>query len=298
MTQRRIKLPPLPTLTAFEAAARHLSFKNAAEELQVTPSAISQHIKKLESDLGTSLFTRRHRTVELTAQGRHLHEVLRGSLTQVANALDEIRDAEKRRPVTIYATTAMSALWLTPRLSAFWKKHSDIAVNQHVSDSPPPRGATFDLRIWYGSAPANDPRYELLFKDRMVPVCSPSFHEQSKIDSLQSLARQSLIHLDAETDWTNWQAFFNAHEFDGPIGKGPSVNNYTIAVQSARDSVGLLLGWERLLAPLIKRGLLVALDEFSLPAPGSFYLVSPHSEPLRDSGRSARVLHDWLVESC
>ncbi len=295
MTTRRITLPPLPALIAFEAAARHLSFKNASEELQVTPSAVSQHIKNLESELGTSLFNRRNRAVELTAQGQHLHEVLRGSLTQVATALDEIRDSENRRPVTIHATTAMSALWLTPRLSAFWKEHSDIAVNQHVSDLPPPRGETFDLQIWYGAAPMNDPRYQLLFRDKMVPVCSPGFQKQAGIDSLEILAAQPLIHLDATTDWTNWQAFFNAHDFKGEIGNGPSVNNYSIAVQSARDSVGVLLGWEKLLAPLIKRGLLVALDEFSLPAPGSFYLVSPHSEPLRDSGRSARVLHDWLI---
>lgn len=294
MSASHLTLPPLATLNAFESAARHLSFKNAAEELQITPSAVSQHIKSLEQTLGCTLFNRRHRAVALTEQGEHLHQVLDESLSRVAQVLDEIRSNEHRKPVTVSATTAVSSLWLTPRLTEFWKQHGDIAVNQYVSDLPPRRGVTFDLKIWYGVAPAGDDRYRLLFRDQLVPVCSPRFSARGPIDSLQALAAQPLIHLDASADWTDWHRFFTDSGYSGPINRGPQVNNYTIAVQSARVDVGVLLGWKSLLGPLLDRGALVSLEPFCRAAPGRFYLVSAQPHRLR---KTASVLRDWLINS-
>ncbi len=294
MTSKRYRLPPLQALFAFESAARHLSFKNAAEEINVTPSAISQHVKTLEQDIGVALFNRRHRGVELTVAGHALLNALEHGLTHMSNAVDEIRYQGQRRAVTVFASTAMSSLWLTPRLSQFWKMHGDIAVNQHVADSEHDATIDCDLKIWYGQPETNDEGSELLFCDRLVPVCSPVYARRLRGRSLDVLAHETLIYLDSTSKWTTWRTWFDSQGYDGALADGPHVNNYTIAVQSARDDVGILLGWERLLAPLIERNLLVTLDEHAIDAPDSFYLSFSKDKPLRDN---ASLLRNWLINS-
>lgn len=294
MTSKRYRLPPLQALFAFESAARHLSFKNAAEEMDVTPSAISQHVKTLEQDINVALFERQHRGVKLTAAGRALHSSLEHGLTHLSDAFDEIRDKGRHRAVTVFASTAMSSLWLTPRLTQFWKEHGDIAVNQHVADSESEGNINCDLKIWYGQPENAKTGAELLFTDRLVPVCSPNYARQLTDRRLETIASQTLIYLDSSSKWTTWRTWFDAHGYEGALADGPHVNNYTIAVQSARDDVGILLGWERLLAPLVERKLLVTFEELAIDAPDHFYLSFSKDKPLRDN---ALVLRNWLLKS-
>jgi len=294
MTTKRYRLPPLQALFAFESAARVLSFKNAAEEMDVTPSAISQHVKTLERDIGVALFNRRHRGVELTEAGCALLKALEHGLTHLSDAVDEIRNKGQSRAVTVFASTAMSSLWLTPRLTRFWKTHGDIAVNQHVADSEHDGSIDCDLKIWYGQPENIDASAELLFRDRLVPVCSPDYARRLSNRGLEAVANETLIHLDSSSKWTTWRTWFDSHGYAGPLADGPHVNNYTIAVQSARDDVGILLGWERLLAPLIERELLVTLDEYAIDAPDYFYLSFPKDRPLR---ANAALLRNWLLRS-
>lgn len=294
MPDTTFQLPPLSSLLAFEAAGRLSSFRQAADELDVTPSAVSHQIKALERDMNLSLFKREHRSVTLTSDGEALLRILQTSLKQVSSGIEQLRQGGKNRPVTICATTAMSSLWLTPRLSQFWKTHGDIAVNQHVSDTGPARGMPFDLQIWYGQSPPHSDQASLLFQDRLLPVCSVAFAATLTSRSLASLASQPLIHLDNVSEWTSWVSWFQGLGFDGELQAGMRVNNYTIAVQAARDDVGLLLGWEHLLAPIIERGLLVTLEEHVLDAPGSFYLASCGDTEMREP---VRILYDWLLES-
>jgi len=271
MQNNSFKLPPMASLLAFEAAGRLSSFRQAADELSVTPSAISHQIKA--------------RIVLLGA--------LQTSLANVSSVIEQLRHGGEHRPVTICSTTAISSLWLTPRLSQFWKAHGNISVNQHVADAGPARGMAIDLQIWYGKKQQSDTQSRLLFKDRLLPVCSAAFAAGLVDRSLDTLAKQPLIHLDTVSQWTNWATWFNGLGYYDSLPAGMRVNNYTIAVQAARDDVGILLGWERLLAPIIERGLLVTLDEHVLEAPGSFYLTS-----VNDGGtmrEPVRLLHDWLL---
>ena len=296
MTSRRFRLPPLPALVAFESAARMLSFKNAAEEMNLTPSAISQHIKLLEGDMGATLFVRKHRGVELTATGELLRQSIVEGLNQLSSSLEGIRCLENNRAVVVQTSTAVSSLWLTPRLCEFWRAHGAVEVNQHVSDSAAEFSPDCELEIWYGQAQESKPEAELLFNDRLVPVCSPNYAATlgPSDRTVKGLSQQTLIYLDANAAWTTWYDWFCLQGYKGTLTTGPHVNNFSIAVQCARDDVGIVLGWERLLRPLLDRGLLVTLDEFAMEAPGRFYISYPAHRPLRDN---AALLRDWLIAS-
>ena len=209
MARRHYKLPSLNTLAAFETSARHGSFKNAAQELGVTPGAVSHQIKGLEEDLDVVLFDRQHRGVEITPEGQKLFKVLQDSFSDISTTLSEIRNSAQKPVVTISATTAFSSLWLTPRLTQFWKTCGDISVNQHVSDTPNPFDETPDLRIVYGFRQQNNPKLkaQVLFRDELIPVCSPGFLDAHPDTSLNALAAAPLIHLNAPDDrWTTWKS--------------------------------------------------------------------------------------------
>lgn len=294
MSDRRFRLPPLPVLVAFESAARHASFKRAADELEVTPSAVSQHVKTLESDLGFALFLRHHRGVQLSDDGRELQQAIEHGLAEVASALQRLREGGRERPVTIAASSAVSALWLTPRLSRFWKSHGGVAIDQYITDTPPDRHQGHDLEIRYGEPACEEGEARVLFRDTLIAVAGPAFAAALPDSSLDTLARGPLIHLDAQLGWTDWPSWFTALGCSTPLVRGTRVNNYSIAVQSARDDTGLLLGWRGLVLPLIERGLLVQVGRHALPAPVPFHIRTPDGAPPREP---ARLLRDWLLDA-
>ena len=288
-------LPPLTALQTFESAARHLSFKTAAAELNVTAGAVSHQIKSLEANLDRPLFNRIHRGVELTPEGKVLAEVMHRSLKDISSVLAQIRRANQDRSVTIGATTAVSSLWLTPRLSRFWKEHGSISVDQQVSDTQSDPDPATDFVVRYGeNSGSHQPRYPL-FHDQLLPLCSPEFLQSHSATTLLEMAALPLVHLDAhDADWTTWRTWFDQLGFADPLAKGIRVNNYTIALQTARDGLGLVLGWERLTEPLIASGELVAFGDWKLEAPGSFYIQTRSNEAL--SSR-AQIVLDWLLAS-
>lgn len=292
----RYGLPPLTSLLVFESAARLRGFKAAADELEVTPGAVSHQIKALESELGISLFRRVHRGVELTSEAMLLFESLESGFTRVAEVLGRIRAEQDRGQVTIASTTAVSSLWLTPRLTRFWKEFPDIAVDQQVSDLPDDGFVPIGLRIVYGKPPVDDDRQTVeLFRDDLVPVCSPAYAARQKEVSLESLASLPLMHVATRSSaWTRWRDWFDALGHYGEISNGRYLNNYTIALQCARDDAGVVLGWRRLVAPLLERGVLVVLGPYSISAPDAFHLVFDTDV---DSQSATARLRDWLIAS-
>ncbi|MGO1120620.1 LysR substrate-binding domain-containing protein [Rhodovibrionaceae bacterium A322] len=296
MARRHYNLPPLTTLAAFEAAARHLSFKSAAQELNVTPGAVSHQVKALEGELGISLFLRRHRGVDLTSAGVVLSQVLAQSFTQTAAVLERLRVEQGPQSVTIGASTAVTMLWLMPRISAFWRDHPDILVNQRTSDVVGDLNRPgIDLRIQYDLDPDAVDNRALLFRDRIMPVCAPGYLSDREQPDLEELASLPLIHLDGvDVKWTSWRDWFDAQNYNGPIRRAISVNNYTIALEVARDGKGIALGWERLVAPLLESGQLEVCSKAQLPSPGGIYLTWSDEELL---SAPARTLRDWLIAS-
>jgi len=294
MTSTRYRFPPLSALIAFESAARLSSFKDASEEMDVTPSSVSQHVKTIEQYLEANLFNRKHRGVELTEEGQILQRALEDGFNQISHAIGEIRSLKTMRPVTIFATTALSSLWLTPRLAQFWKSHGNITVNQHISDTDSYVANECDLKIWYGQSYEIESDSQLLFTDRLVPVCSPNYAAKLKDRSLSTIAQQNLIHLDSSTAWTTWGEWFELKGFSANFSRGPRVNSYSIAVQAAVDDVGFVLGWEKLLTPLIQQGALIAFEEEATDAPNNFYISTPKDKTPTDH---TILLKNWLLES-
>ncbi|MTI10975.1 LysR substrate-binding domain-containing protein [Curvivirga aplysinae] len=293
MARRYYQLPSLTTLAVFEAAARRMSFKDAAGELNVTSGAVSHQIKALEEDLDVQLFDRKYRGVELTENGQILFETLEKSFGEISRTLTSLRKSPKDQSVTIACTSAVSALWLTPKVSTFWREHSNIPVNQIISDGPMRFTENPDLRIQYGRQDESELEETILFQDYLVPLCAPALAEKLKGAKVEDLAQQHLFHLIAEHEsWTTWENWFKQMGYRGKISIGSKVNNYTIALQAAQDGTGLVLGWQKLVSPLLKTRQLVALEEFRMKAPKRFYIAY---QPETHLSEYARILKDWLM---
>ncbi|MBO9449292.1 LysR family transcriptional regulator [Tropicibacter sp. R16_0] len=290
MPKRPYDLPPLSALSSFEAAARHESFKSAAQELNVTPAAISHQVKALEAELGQQLFHRHQRGVELSETGQMLQLTLQRGFEQISTMVTQLRQDSQTRAVTIGATTAVSSLWLTPRLARFWKRHGNIAVTQNVSDTDHAQTGC-NLSIHYGDMTRDNGDCRPLFRDRIAALASPAFAAEHAVDALADLAHLPLIHLNASDErWTDWRTWCAALDYDGPIGEGLRVNNYTIALQAAQDDMGVVLGWNALTAPLVQSGALVPLLPQDIAAPLDFYIKTHAS-----ANERAILLRDWLL---
>ncbi|RVH44411.1 LysR family transcriptional regulator [Sinorhizobium meliloti] len=289
---RPYEFSSMTALVCFEAAARNASFKKAAQELNVTPAAISHQIKALEMDLKCSLFLRHHRGVELTEKGALLFVVIQRGFEAISETLTQIRERPETVDVTIGATTAFSSLWLTPKISAFWKIHPSITVSQVVSDVPGMTGRC-DLTIHYGNPQENGVEYRKLFQDHIIALGTTRFAAEYRISRLEALLKAPLIHSSSkETGWTSWHDWFAALGFPAPKGRSFYVNNYMIALQAAQDDVGAVLGWDGLVGSLVNEGRLVKLVQESIPSPVGFHLRIH-----RRATAKARLFADWLATS-
>lgn len=290
MSRRNFDLPSLKMIGTFEAAARAGSFKDAADELGVTPGAVSHQIRGLEQELGMQLFIRQSRSVLLSTEGSKLYEVVNRSLEEISQTLRKLRELNEVGQVSIGSTTAVSSLWLTPKIAQFWREHGDIQINQEVRDRPFRRPLSLDLTIEYAAYPPSEPA-EVLFEDRLLPLCSPNFAHRN-IQDLEGLANAPLIHLDAkETNWTSWTNWFASLGYGGDLVARHRVNNYAIALQLAQDGLGVVLGWKHLVGSLIDDGRLVPLTDFEIQAPGKFYLIPSTQRPKPQT----KILSAWLA---
>ena len=286
---RPYDLPSVSALVCFEAAARNLSFKAAAVELNVTPAAISHQVKRLESELGSTLFRRQHRGVDLTESGAYLFVALQRGFEGISDAVRDIRAPAEAEDVIVQVTTAVSAFWLTPKITAFWKTRPDIIVSQIVSDGAQ-SSRRADLSIRYGAMPEAGTDARLLFHDDIVAVGTPEFAQTRGIRGIDDVRNLPLIHVAAEgADWTGWADWLAYFGQEAPTGRGIAVNNHMIALQLARDGAGAVLGWTGLIDPLLASGDLVQVVPDRMPSPQSFFLQT-HPQ----ASRLALVFRDWL----
>mgnify|MGYP002628286515 FL=1 len=294
MARRHYNLPPLTTLAAFEAAARHLSFKDAAQELSVTPGAVSHQIKALEGELSATLFWRKHRGVELTEDGSALFDTLSASFSHISNSLQSIRGRKSRDMASIGSTSAVSTLYLARATIRFWRQNPEILISQVVQDIPFRNVPEVDLYLRYGQA--EDTLFEQteLFRDILVPVGNAETASNLAEISLEDLAKQRLIYLEStDKSWTTWAEWFRGLGYKGPIAPGLRVNNYAVALEAASEGAGLALGWQRLVLPLLHAKKLIPVGSHSLDAPHSFFLVSRPEEKL---SHAANLLKQWILD--
>ncbi|MEM1078897.1 MAG: LysR substrate-binding domain-containing protein [Pseudomonadota bacterium] len=293
MSRRHYDLPPFTTLSAFEAAARHLSFKNAAQELAVTPGAVSHQIKALEGELGTRLFQRQHRGVELTSEGTALYETLAASFGQISRQLTRIRQVGDDGTVTVGSTSAVAALWLSPSIIRFWREYPEINVNQVTQDRAFQNPSGFDFLITYGKATTPSLDHTPIYRDDLVPVAAPDVTARLTGQSLSKLAGQRLVHLETDNpSWTKWSDWFRALGHKGDLAPGTRVTSYSVALQIARQGAGIALGWRRLVQPMLDSEKLAVITPHSISAPHQFYLAGL---PEHELSRHAATLKDWLL---
>lgn len=296
MARRPYDLPSPVALQAFEAAARRLSLKDAAGELNVTPGAVSRQVKALESDLGVSLFTRVHRGVELTPAGEDLYSVLSWGYDQTAQVVRRLRQAGGDSVVTIGSTPAFGQLWLMPRMGGFWQSHPDITVNHVLSDVDRDLVRSgVDVRTLYRASGAEEPGSVRLFGDVVFPVVSPDFAARHAGVTSADLVDLPLLRFEGlDPDWITWEGWFDQLGVAHGRLHGRTINNYAIALQAARDHQGVALGWGSLVAPMLRSGELVPLTGDSVPARGAFFVAWPRDRALPNA---ARLLRDWIVDA-
>lgn len=286
----RHRLPPLTALQAFEAAARHLSFKHAAVELSLTPTAISHQVRRLEEHLGVRLFVRGTRRVDLTAAGQGLYPALRQGFDAMAGAVELILDRERPRSVVLSTTMAFAARWLLPRLAGFAEARPDIALQLHTSDQPVDLHAgVAQLAVRYGSGPVAGLRSVHLLTSRFAPVCAPGLPVRSRKD----LAAVPLIGFrwfrrDARTpDWPLW--FERAGM--APLARQLEFSDEVNAIQAAVAGQGVALVNLAMVADELATGILIQPCGPELPG-HDFRVVWPEGT---DLSAEAAVVRDWLV---
>ena len=290
MVKHHYGLPSLKMIGTFEAAGRLKSFKDAADELHVTPGAVSHQIRSLEQELEMKLFLLESRAVNLTPDVKDLFEVVSSSLNEIGQTVKKLRELNETQHISIGSTTAVLSMWLSQKIAQFWREYGHIQINQEVRDRPFRRPLSLDMIVEYSTNPPEETS-NILFEDTLLPLCSPEF-EGKNISRLEQLSKSYLIHLDAkDTNWTSWANWFETLDYNGEISVRHRVNNYAIALQLAQDGMGVVLGWRHLVKPLIESGSLIPLTKYEIAAPGKFYLVQSKGNQKKYS----KIFSEWLL---
>ena len=289
---RRRRLPPLSALRAFEAAARHESAKQAAEELSVTATAISHQIRALEESLGLALFVRKPRQLELTMAGRELQQVLESAFDSIGAAVERLSAAPRRHAVTLSTTPAVAVRWLLSWVCLLRDSHPDIDLRIHASHEPVALdGVTADIAIRYGDGRWPGLVAEKLFDNTFVPACSPLL----KLHDAADLPRHALIHfrnqaaISSPIDWAVWQKQAQIPGLD--VGAGLVFSDETHAVSAAVGAQGVALMSRQLIEDELREGRLV--QPFGPELEGKpFFLVYPES---RRNDPSIQAVREWIL---
>lgn len=285
------KLPPLNALPSFEAAARHLSFSRAAEELHVTHGAISRAVKNIEEQLDIQLFERGTRMVRLTAIGEPYAQAVRDALDQLAAATTAATARHSSRTLNVSTSDGFAGRWLVPRLYRFHRANSDIDVRisttgkltKFLNDG-------IDLAIRYGGGEYPGLTSELLTGEEVFPVCSPRLLQgKHPLREPKDLTHHTLIHDGYPITWATWLKSAGITDLDAHSGL--TFDSATFAVESAVQGEGVVLGRTMLVAADLASGRLVRPFEHALKASSKYFVVYP---PRAIAQPKVKAFRDWL----
>jgi LysR family transcriptional regulator, glycine cleavage system transcriptional activator len=289
-----LTLPSLNGLRAFEAAARHLSFTRAANELHVTQTAISHQIRRLEEQIGIPLFVRRNRALELTREAQDYLPAVRTAFDDLRRATARLRRPDREGILTVSTTASLAAKWLVTRVAAFQDANPGIEVrittSAHLVDF---RREDVDMAVRYGRGSWPGLRAHWLMAEDIFPVCSPALLAQDKpLRCPEDLAHHTLLH--ATVSREDWQLWLTAAGLPVSMAtrRGLSFDQSFMAIQAAVDGLGVALGRTRFVEADIAAGRLVVPFELVLPADAGFYIVAP--EETADAPNIA-LFRDWLI---
>ncbi|MCB1960541.1 MAG: transcriptional regulator GcvA [Rhodocyclaceae bacterium] len=306
-------LPPLQSLRVFESAARHLSFKRAAEELHVTPAAVSQQIKALESHLDIVLFIRHPRGLALTEAGRQMWPMINAGMTQLAAGVEAARAGIEAPQLRVTVPPAFGARWLVHRLQGFTAANPDIdftlntalttvdgsATDVDASDLLALREGDADVEVRFGHGHYPGMRADLVTKVRYVPVCHPDLLSgEHPLRTPEDLRFHTLIHDNTALDRServSWSDWLSAAEVSGvDASRGPHFSNSNLALEAAMDGLGVALAVDPLVDRDIAQGRLTMPFTVAMKSRYAYYVVSRE-----DIAQRASVVRfrEWLLAS-
>ena len=305
--QSLIKLPSLRAVKTFVAAAKYQNFTRAAEALCVTQAAVSRQIRELEEYMGSALFSRSGRNIELTAAGSSFYDAVQFSFANISQAVERIRDQHVSRPVvTLCCTPAFSNLWLTPRLPDFFARSPGIDLNlittQNFLTMEP--GVQPDIFITKISRIRDGYRSYPLCHDVIYPVCTPQYLEKHpEIATIEGVRDSALLNLSPygrsqvaeHVDWGVWLAF-QAIDIDDRPTNSPQIfnaNDYNLLISMVLTHQGIALGWNHLVTGLVQQGLLVRPIEQQVQLRNSWHYLSCRESSENED--ELRRFREWIL---
>ena len=271
----------LSKLYTFEVAARHESFALAAEELFLTPSAVSHQINVLEKELNIKLFLRLHRKVQLTPEGNRVFWALQSSLDHLNTEIKAIQNQALAGSLTIYARPSIAQCWLVPKLSDFIQRYPFIQLsiltgNENINF----QRTGVDLALYFDNQPSFQLNYQYLMDEYIIPICSPEYAEKFNLmNAVENLKHCTLLH-DCQAwsngtgtdEWNSWAAHFNV---DLDTSLGISFDRSDLALIAAKNNLGITMGRKRLVQKDIENGeLVMPFQEMYLRCDQHYYIAS------------------------
>jgi LysR family glycine cleavage system transcriptional activator len=281
--ETRRRLPPLNALRAFEAAARHLNFSRAADELAVTPGAVSQQIQNLEDYIGAALFKRTPRGLLLTDAAQTALPALREAFDRLAEAASLLTAAVDGRRLTLTAPPSFAAKWLVPRLGRFEENHPQVDVWLSADmDLVDFTGGDVDLAVRYGGGAYPGLEAIRLIQETVIPVMSPALNAANPLAEPGDLSRHTLLHdgsPDADESCPDWQMWLAARGVKGVDGaRGPRFNQSSLVIEAALAGRGVALAKRTLAQDDIDAGRLVAPMAITTNVGFAYYVVHPKAK--------------------
>lgn len=286
-------LPPLQALRAFEAVARRLSFRRAGEELLITQSAVSHHIRALEQDLGIRLFVRRARGVDLTPEGERYHDAVRRAFAIIAEGTAAMRGRTGRAVLRVSLLPSFAANWLVPRLDDFAAAHPDIELALEPTLGLADLGAgDADLAIRYGDGHWEGCESRPLMQERLSPVVAPALLRRGPpLASLADMLAHTLLLTHRPYDWTIWA---DANGLDLGPARSIQLSDYNITLQAAADGQGVAMGRLLQIADRLRSGTLICpCDSVVTSVRAGHWLVT--AERAKPSA-AAEAFAGWLLD--
>ena len=284
--------PYLNFVRSFEAAARHLSFTAAADELDYTQSAISNHVRSLEEFLGRPLFVRYPRSLALTTLGEAYLPAIRHALAEIDEATESIITTLHEKKVVVSCPISLAQSWLVQVVSAFKAIHPDISVTIHGKIWADEEVKVADITLVSERRDEVPDGSQLLWREKLTVVCAPSYQIDNKpLTDVEQLRDAQLIHMLGRTSY--WQAFaelFGLQKWN--LASGSHTNSVNVSLEMAANDQGCAIVPRSHLGSYVERGLLVEPFDFELESPWSCYITKQKNADTRP----AKIFHDFLVE--
>jgi LysR family glycine cleavage system transcriptional activator len=285
-------LPSLNGLRAFEAAARHMSFTKAAEELNVTQTAVSHQIRRLEAELGVHLFLRLAEGLALSEEGQAYLPGIRAAFQELRYSTEQLREGRHKSVLTVSTLVSVASKWLLPRLPSFQQALPGIDVRISASTELVDfRKGAIDAAIRYGRGDWKGLRADFLMSDEIFPVCSPALAKT--LSTPADLARHTMLQVSGVTadDWSTW---LSAAGQPPQLAEGPRLtfDLAMMAVQAAVDGQGVCIGRSTYVEDDLRAGRLVIPFDLRLKDELGFYLVTPHETA---QAKKIVAFRTWLL---